>query len=46
MGDGVDDMVENAPAWLRDFKILVRWEPLAVAGEEIESQSAVCIRIL
>ena len=28
-----------------DFKIPVRWEPLVV-GEEIESQSAVCIRIL
>ena len=45
MGDRFDDMVEHAPAWLRDFKIPVRWEPLAV-GEEIESQSAVCIRIL
>ena len=45
MGGEVDDMVGAAPAWLRDLKIPVRWEPLAV-GEEIESQNAVCIRIL
>ncbi|MEY4040218.1 MAG: hypothetical protein RLZZ52_1086, partial [Actinomycetota bacterium] len=35
-GDQLDDMVKQAPAWLRDFKIPVRWEPLAV-GEEVES---------
>lgn len=41
----VDDVVQAAPKWLLDLRNPAQWEPLAV-GEEVESQSAVCIRKL
>ena len=45
LGEDVVNMIGEAPTWLRDYQIPVKWEPLAV-GEEIESHSTVCIRLL
>ena len=45
LGEDVVNMIGEAPPWLRDYQIPVKWEPLAV-GEEIESHSTVCIRLL